>query len=1098
MKITVNKVIALVLTAITLCSIAAPVVGAVDVDDANTKSYPMYDQINDGELIYQANFNGDGRYDFKLKESTGAVDTLSGTSATLTVGSTGKVTTAGGPISGLPLDEGQCYTVDFSIAMEDGSSTHYMFLDPDNRYGFAIRRDKMVIEGKGYAFSFEYNGWITYGDPIASEALTVESRNFNKYNFRAIVDSANKAVRFYYLNKNGVWVLTDIGTNFTPDTDTLNLYFGAYTANKKAIFSDVRIYKGNQFSEYDNAENLDLLYKVNFKENKYVYGNINNNVATSNPSDDGSALTLKSNVTTNEFHCIGGEINGLPIDSKSLYTVEFSTSLPSTGFVGLAPAADTTSLIGGYGFALKSGSAKRETSDFSNGKMSTWDTITNIANTNGKYSFRLVIDGSNKTVALYYLNTSNVWIKLNVTGEGFKQVTNNLYLCLGNYSKNDTEISDISIYKGDLCTEISKADLDIPEGKKAIYEADINYQGEPVRVSHGMNELVSISSDAICLCGFQVSGNYGNGTYHLKLSIAPEQKMTIAEITLPNGAIIRRGHYLSVSRSTRITVSSLDAACVSNSTVNYEDISLNDYAFDVTEPQYEGFAAKVYNLVTSFSDARYDRAFAWTALDSFIGNGEMAVRYREQGGEWKTVTATKEALSTSNDVEAYFKADIVQLKADTTYEYQIGKKDSTNYDNDWSKVYTFKTAAEKVNNFSFIMTGDNQSESWGNRTNATKGGYMYTQTAIDQAIETVNPAFIMNVGDMAESAAPNAINQWNWFFKAMGEHTASIPHFATLGNHECLAPEYFDAHFNHPNNGGSAAFNQSMLASGGVTAAVKNNLDETTYSFDYGDVHFIVLNSGANYQVVKGQYEATLNAQKNWLVKDLQANADARWTILITHQNIYDLDSGESNLSWLSNLIEEYGVDLVFQGHWHNLSRSYPMKNGQIATKISPDLITKGSGTTYVTIGSNTYNKTTDMPSAEMFMNMLTPYSEQPTYTSVEVEDNKIVVTIKQVDGLVLDKFTLVDNSEPDTDEENKNNGTTNGNEDNNGTGDSTDTGDTSDTETDNTTETPPPTETPKSNKKGVVIAIVATVGTLTIAVGVTAAIVETRKKKNK
>jgi hypothetical protein len=71
------------------------------------------------------------------------------------------------------------------------------------------------------------------------------------------------------------------------------------------------------------------------------------------------------------------------------------------------------------------------------------------------------------------------------------------------------------------------------------------------------------------------------------------------------------------------------------------------------------------------------------------------------------------------------------------------------------------------------------------------------------------------------------------------------------------------------------------------------------------------------------------------------------------------------------------------------------------------------------------------MPSPEIMQTVAIQYSEQPTYTAVEVDGNEIVVTVRQADGLILDQFKLVDRSNPDTNGGNQSGGVTDGDEPN-------------------------------------------------------------------
>ena len=457
---------------------------------------------------------------------------------------------------------------------------------------------------------------------------------------------------------------------------------------------------------------------------------------------------------------------------------------------------------------------------------------------------------------------------------------------------------------------------------------------------------------------------------------------------------------------------SKSSVCAAEASVEYVDIIKNSYTLNTTEPVYEGFYANVYNLVTSFTDAAKDRAFAWTARTDFVGTGTMALRYRVQGAsDWTVVDAIRENELYAFDGEDFFKADISGLTPATVYEYQIG---ILNSETDWSKTYTFKTALENIKSFSFIAFGDTQGTNWNGSTRGTKG-FMYAQTALEEAFEQVSdPAFILHTGDLVES---NYIHEhWNLYFKALGERGATVPHFVALGNHDCQGPTsnvFFDYHFNHPNNGGTAAFDSTILQglTGDRAKNLANFLDETVYSFNYGDVHFVVLNSGDARTA--DDDKVFLDAQRAWLEADLEANADAKWTIVSVHAPFYHRTGEAESRGWLADVVESHGVDLVIQGHSHLVTRTYPMKNGEIVTKNSPDLIRKGTGTVYTTVGSTTYNHDAiGNPNVEECQTIISPNDAIPTYTEVKIDGDRIVMTVRQVDGLVLDEFTIINQPE--------------------------------------------------------------------------------------
>jgi hypothetical protein len=135
----------------------------------------------------------------------------------------------------------------------------------------------------------------------------------------------------------------------------------------------------------------------------------------------------------------------------------------------------------------------------------------------------------------------------------------------------------------------------------------------------------------------------------------------------------------------------------------------------------------------------------------------------------------------------------------------------------------------------------------------------------------------------------------------------------TLGNHDGHTADsasesgpYYDI-FTLPRQGEAGG-----LASG----------TEAYYSFDYGKIHFIVLDSYETNRSVSG-------AMLSWMQADLQS-ATADWIIAFWHHPPYS--KGSHNSDTESNLIdmrenalpilEDYGVDLVLSGHSHSYERS--------------------------------------------------------------------------------------------------------------------------------------------------------------------------------
>ena len=731
----------------------------------------------------------------------------------------------------------------------------------------------------------------------------------------------------------------------------------------------------------------------------------------SDPTVSGGAMKLdyKDSVRFNWT-----EIDGLGEYSPlKRYIFEFDAKITNSGDGSFWGGSNHTRIM----YVAFGGWFNQVEMNTTDARLRTGDTYTSYDHSdfeNKTFRYRLILEGDTITTSIFREDGSLV-------ASGFRQSADysNMTKC---YSDDPDptmtylvlrcedgafEVDNFSFeVKGETkFFDISNTPIDVPNTKQAIYTAKVKHVlGEHTIVHLGGAEIFNISDTGMKICGGQVQGAYGTGEYGIKLYINPTQSMAMAEITLPNGGIVRRGSYDRLGGSA-VSISSTATDNVSGIGVTYESVITSDYTMTDTEPATTNFGSKVYNLVSSFGNAETDRLFAFTAKASYVGSGTMALKYREKGeNTWIKVDAVKSAEPTEIADEDYFKVEISGLRADTEYEYKIGKVGGSTT-TDWSEIYSFTTAAENIKGFSFIAISDTQGGSWGT--------YKYTRAALDEAIKQVsNPAFILHTGDVVSTGYE--LSQWNYYFKALGKYGTNIANFTAVGNHDTINNDtknnYFDFHFNHP-SASEDALKAEPSAITGLSARAQaqiNYFSETVYSYNYGDAHFIVVNSGTY------EYDADkviLEAQRDWLERDLEANKDAKWKILMMHQVAYHRLGGSYDRPYHTDLIEKYGVDLVIQGHSHLVTRTYPMKDGKIVTKTSPDVVQKGTGTVYMTIGSTTTSHDTmGASNTEACQTIITPTSAQAAYTTVSVTENELVLTVKQLDGLVLDTFTIKEN----------------------------------------------------------------------------------------
>ena len=139
------------------------------------------------------------------------------------------------------------------------------------------------------------------------------------------------------------------------------------------------------------------------------------------------------------------------------------------------------------------------------------------------------------------------------------------------------------------------------------------------------------------------------------------------------------------------------------------------------------------------------------------------------------------------------------------------------------------------------------------------------------------------------------------------------------------------------------------------------NLTKPYYSFDYQNVHFLVMatakNSVVPYLSGSEQYDFVKDD-----LKKANKNAEINWIIVDTFRPLYSSNTTHPGLDKLQDiyhpLFDKYGVDIVLQGHNHNYQRTYPLSYNQSmpSNPIITDRHTKDykneKGPIFLTVGT--------------------------------------------------------------------------------------------------------------------------------------------------
>jgi len=173
---------------------------------------------------------------------------------------------------------------------------------------------------------------------------------------------------------------------------------------------------------------------------------------------------------------------------------------------------------------------------------------------------------------------------------------------------------------------------------------------------------------------------------------------------------------------------------------------------------------------------------------------------------------------------------------------------------------------------------------------------IFVQEDLAKLMTALEPDLLIHTGDVVYPNGEQKDYTEKYFtpYKALGARTVAFP---SLGNHDMRSDgvAYLKNFFLPTNN---------------------PKKDEKYYSFDYGDVHFVALDSTAKF--------GPTTEQGIWLEADL-AKTLQPWKVVYFHHAVYSSGRHGSSLGRRADLaptMVKYGVDLVLTGHDHHYERT--------------------------------------------------------------------------------------------------------------------------------------------------------------------------------
>ena len=283
------------------------------------------------------------------------------------------------------------------------------------------------------------------------------------------------------------------------------------------------------------------------------------------------------------------------------------------------------------------------------------------------------------------------------------------------------------------------------------------------------------------------------------------------------------------------------------------------------------------------------------------------------GGAPRTISGSSRLVSasTSGLGHDYYhhEVTVTGLSPATSYNYDAKLGDAR------IVSAAFRTAPQTgTGRVSFIVFGDSGTGSTQQRQLAT----LMANDTYDIALHGGDIAY-GNSGGTGD-ASYRTFN--DWFFDIYAAWLPFRPVFPVEGNHD-----------SRPSNGNGVAYLDAFtLPTNGATPAYPDHR-ERYYSFDYGPVHFVALDTEFTFQ------DATRRAEQlSWLESDLAATTQP-WKIAIFHRAPYSA-GGEhgSDLpvrSAFAPVFERHGVRLALSAHEHDYERTKPLRDSATGTPVT-------------------------------------------------------------------------------------------------------------------------------------------------------------------
>ena len=426
-----------------------------------------------------------------------------------------------------------------------------------------------------------------------------------------------------------------------------------------------------------------------------------------------------------------------------------------------------------------------------------------------------------------------------------------------------------------------------------------------------------------------------------------------------------------------------DGEYISDITVDSRRVWLTDGRYTV-ENCTAGTEIEITSVKREETAARKAESVILSIYDS--DTNSYSVTWRTENADYPTVKIASKSDSDAKTVGAYCdKCDTGYVNRAVFYDLDYGAEYTyTIYNAKGEELYTdsFKTGEKSPETVTFMHVSDTQDE--------TYNGGVWAKL-METACENAGSLdLILHTGDMVQYGGREEL--WSRMIGNVQHYVSSVPLMLTSGNHS-----YWSDYLNGASN---IEYNHT-------TVSLPNQDTESGqyYSFDYGDIHFVVLASGDSEKNGVGWL------QRKWLKEDL-ASTDKTWKIVAIHNPLYSTgkygsdeernEVARSQQKKLGKIFNEYGVDLVLQGHDHVFCLTPPMDGDRNVVKCETRTESAGGYDTVYYVNPKAPVYLMSGAGGSQNRGAFKEYEEKWFYKAMDIPDNAAGYSIVTVSGKKL------------------------------------------------------------------------------------------------